>query len=451
MKELDFLFIYEHKVRELENLCLIKYELDKRGYRTQIIFINDAKNALSPKPIYHTKVLCMMACYHNRTLRWHVKDFVKFDKIIDLQWENIVYPKDEKREGAYKNYTEIGRDVVRVSWGRQNERRLLETVHMDPRKVKVVGHVGMDFLRKPLSNYYLSREELFGKYRIPIDKKVILFASPYYGDTLSREYIEDMCMRFGANWVDYYQFMCDSQRIVLQWMEQICHENNEIYFIFRPHPGHPSTMAQQVEKECANFQIIGSESIKQWIVACDKIYTGNSSVVVEAFFAKKMCQLVFPIPVTEGFELKMIADSKKLTSYHEFYESIYAEKEEFPTSKESIEEVYIIDWDEPNYMKFARMAEEVIESDYYKLSTKQLHSYQDYNIATRFIKMLLRINFLYQPYLAILKNEKLKWRFLENQRVKRQQVYITEQNDAHELTNSKEINEIIDKIGNALK
>ena len=39
MTELDFLFIYEHKVRELENLCLIKYELDKRGYKTKIIFM----------------------------------------------------------------------------------------------------------------------------------------------------------------------------------------------------------------------------------------------------------------------------------------------------------------------------------------------------------------------------------------------------------------------------
>lgn len=30
IEELDFLFIYEHKVRELENLCLLKYELDRR-------------------------------------------------------------------------------------------------------------------------------------------------------------------------------------------------------------------------------------------------------------------------------------------------------------------------------------------------------------------------------------------------------------------------------------
>ena len=61
MKELDFLFLYEHKVRELENLCLIKYELDRRGYRTDIIYIEDAKNALAVKPFIHTKVLLVMA------------------------------------------------------------------------------------------------------------------------------------------------------------------------------------------------------------------------------------------------------------------------------------------------------------------------------------------------------------------------------------------------------
>ena len=61
MIQLDFLFIYEHKVRELENLCLMKYELDRRGYRTKIVYIDDAKNALADNPIYHVlayKTLC---------------------------------------------------------------------------------------------------------------------------------------------------------------------------------------------------------------------------------------------------------------------------------------------------------------------------------------------------------------------------------------------------------
>ena len=163
MMELDFLFIYEHKVRELENLCLMKYELDRRGYRTKIAYVDDAVNAEADRPIYHAKVLCTMACYDNYTLFWHSKQFVKFEKVIDLQWENIVYPKDEQREGAYKNFWGIGKDVVHVSWGRQNVDRLLGAAHLDEKKVKLTGHVGMDFLREPLNRFYLSREELFAK------------------------------------------------------------------------------------------------------------------------------------------------------------------------------------------------------------------------------------------------------------------------------------------------
>lgn len=450
MRELDFLFLYEHKVRELESLCLIKHELDRRGYRTEIRYIEDAENALAVKPFIHTKVLLVMACYNNQTLEWQTKNFVKFDKVIDMQWENIVYPKDEDRKGAYKNYTEIGKDVVRVSWGKQNQKRMLEVARMDPKKLKMTGHVGMDFLREPLSGYFLSRRELFEKYQIPMDKKVILFASPYYGDGLEEAYIQDMCMRFGDNWVDYYKFMCDSQIQVLSWMEKILQTDQEICFIFRPHPGHPSKCAMVLADKYSNFKVIGGESVKQWIVTCDKVYTGNSSVVVEAFFAKKMCQLLFPLPVTEGFELKLIKDSIKITDFEGFAASIYAKEETFPTPIERIEEIYLIDWEEPSYIKFANMAEEVLKDDYYKLTKEQLKGYKTvYTGSTKLVKELSKCGILYKPYLALLKNEKLKFGFLENQRQIRNKSYEIEQEHSHELTSEKEIKGIIARIDHA--
>lgn len=450
MVELDFLFLYEHKVRELENLCLMKYELDRRGYRTKIIFVNDATNALSPRPLYYTKVLCMMACYHNKTLRWHVKDYIKFDKIIDLQWENIVYPKDEEREDAYKNYLEVGKHVVHVSWGKQNQKRLLEAAHLDPKKVKMVGHVGMDFLREPLNQYYISKDELFEKYHIPKEKKVILFASPYYGDNLSQEYIDDMCSRFGNNWREYYDFMCASQRIVLDWFERICQQHENMCIIFRPHPGHPSEMAQELERRQENFRIIGGESVKQWIVACDKVYTGNSSVVVEAFFAKKDCQLLFPLPTTEGFELKLIADSKHIKDYDEFEKTILETDNVFPTPQESIEDIYLVDWSIPSYVKFADMAEEVLQDNYYKLTKEQLCNYQEYRFGTRLMKAMCKIDLLYNGYLRLLANEKLQWSFLRHQRDLRNKAYEAEKADAHELTSEKEMQSIISRIEHAI-
>ena len=455
MKELDFLFIYEHKVRELENLCLMKYELDRRGYKTEIVYIDDAENALAEKPIYHAKVVCTMACYDNYTLQWHTKNFVKFEKVIDLQWENIVYPKDEERDGAYKNYWGIGKDVVHVSWGKQNVQRLLNTAHLDEKKIKLTGHVGMDFLRAPLNRYYLSRQDLFKKYQIPIEKKVVLFASPYYGDCLTKEYIAGMCKAFGDDWIEYYQFMCESQKKVLQWFEKICKEHPEIMIIFRPHPGHPSLMADELEKRCDNFRIISTESVKQWILACDKVFTGNSSVVVEAFFAKKTCQLLFPLPTTSGFELKLISDSKKISSYEEFYQSILADKEEFPTPEKSIEDIYLVDWEKLNYVKFADMAEEVLRDDYYCLTKRQLWEYHEYTPKQSLVRIFAAIEPLYNLYLLLLNNTKLKWRPLEYQRRVREKTrkldYEIEKQHTHELTSKEEIAEIISRIKYAIE
>lgn len=454
MIKIDFLFIYEHKVRELENLCLMKYELDRRGYSTDIVYIDDARNAIADTPVYYARVVCTMACYDNYTLFWHTKQFVRFEKVIDLQWENIVYAKDEEREDAYKNYWGIGKEVVHVSWGKNNVERLLRVAHLDERKVKLTGHVGMDFLQEPLKRYYMSREELFTRYNIPADKEVILFASPYYGDCLSKEYIAGMCRAFGEDWPEYYKFMCKSQRVVLEWFERLCSEFPETVVIFRPHPGHPSAMANELAVKYDNFRIISDESVKQWIVVCDRVYTGNSSVVVEAFFAKKMCQLLFPFPTTPGFELQMITDSQKITSWDEFHESVITDKGTFPTPETSIEEIYLIDWKTPNYIKFADMAEEVLHDSYYRLTKRQLGAYKEYSFKEYLVRMFVRMKPLYSFYLSLLENDKLKWAFLEHQRKiraeKTQMCLEVESQHTHELTNRQEIDAIISKIESAL-
>lgn len=450
-EKLDFLFLYEHKVRELENLCLLKYELDRRGYRTKILYINDAQNELSPKPLYDTKVLCLMACYGNKTLRWHAKEYIRFERVIDLQWENIVYPKDEEREGAYKNYTGIGKDVVHVSWGRMNERRLLNAAHISRDNVKLIGHVGMDFLRKPLSAYYKSREELFKKYDLPVDNRTILFASTYYSDTLSQEYIDDMCQRFGEDWTVYYKFMCDSQKIVLDWFDKACEKDENLTIIYRAHPGHPSLMAEDVAKKHKNFRIIAENSVKQWILACDKVYTGNGSVIVEAFFADKDCQLIFPLPVTPGYELKLIENSKVIDNYDRLQKSLYSDEEEFPVPVENIEEIYITDKSTPSYIRFCDMAEEVLSDDRYKLTRRQLRDYKEYPLSIRVLKALCRIDGLYSIYLKMLDNDKINWKFIVNQRKLRQIPFDKQAKDTHELASEEEIQSIIARIKTAIE
>ena len=449
--ELDFLFIYEHKVRELENLCLLKYELDKRGYKTKIMHIEDEEALTAMRPIYHTKVVVMMACYQNLSIVWHTKRFVKFDKIIDMQWENIVFPMDEKNEKAFKSYSGVAKDVVRVSWGEMNRRRMADVVKMDPRKIKLVGHVGMDFLRDELKGYYLSKEEFVKDYGISQDQKIFLFVSPYFSDALPEDYVDELCRRFGEGWRSYYKdCMLPSKKIVLGWIRKVCEKREDILFVYRPHPGEESSIAGEMEKTLPNFRVIGDKSVKQWILVSDKIYTGNSSTFVEAYFAKKMCYLLFPIPVPKDYELFFFEEAYKICDMEQFMEST---KEDcsipFPVSEKLIDEVYSVDWNKPSYLKFADMAEEVIKNPYYALTKEQLSSYKPkQSFAGKVVDWLTMLTPIYDVYLNLLDNHKITWGWLEKKRAMRRQLTTI----AHdfEKTSDEEVASIVAKIAKQL-
>lgn len=451
IEELDFMFIYEHKVRELENLCLIKYELDRRGYRTKIIHIEDAEALKAMRPIYHTKVVVTMACYQNSSIEWHTKNFVKFDKLIDMQWENIVFPMDEKDTKAYKNYSGVAKEVVRISWGEMNRKRMLEVAKMDPKKVKLIGHVGMDFLREELRGYYRSKEEVLKTYGIPVEKKIFLFVSPYFSDYHTEEYLVEMCKRFGEGWRYYYQdCMLPSKKIILDWMGRICEQRSDVVFVYRPHPGEESAQAEGMKKKYSNFKVIGELSVKQWILISDKIYTGNSSTFVEAYFGKKMCYLLFPVAVPADYELAFLKDADKISEYSDFEETTREEERPFPVSEKLIDEVYTIDWDKPSYVKFADMAEEVLQNPYYALTKEQLKAYyHKMGVAEKITKTLTKITPLYNVYLTMLESGSPRWRWLEAKRRERKRL----EQVAHEFekTSDEEIAEIIAKIAQELE
>lgn len=451
IEELDFIFIYEHKVRELENLCLMKYELDRRGYKTKIVHIEDAEALKAMRPIYHAKVVVTMACYQNSSIEWHTKNFVKFDKLIDLQWENIVFPMDEKDKNAFKNYSGVAKDVVRVSWGEMNKKRMLDVAGMDPKKVKMIGHVGMDFLREELKGYYRAKEDVLKEYDIPADKKIFLFISPYFSDEHTEEYLVEMCKRFGEGWRYYYRdCMLPSKKIILDWMSRICEQREDIVFIYRPHPGEESRKADEMTRKYANFKVIGTQSVKQWILISDKIYTGNSSTFVEAFFGRKMCYLLFPVPVPADYELAFLKDADKIQNFDEFEKTTYDDNRPFPVSEKLIDEVYTIDWDKPSYVKFADMAEEVIKNPYYNLTRQQLKAYyHKMGPAEKLTRTLTKITPLYNVYLTMLESGSPKWRWLEKKREDRKKL----EKIAHdfEKTSDEEIAAIIDKIAGELQ
>lgn len=307
-------------------------------------------------------------------------------------------------------------------------------------------------MRDELKGYYLDRKTLFAEYGLPVDKKVLLFASPFYADNLSEEYIAGMCKKHGDDWRDYYDFMMRSERVILGWLERLCEERKDVLVIYRPHPGHIGRHMSEVAGRCENFKVISEKSVKQWIIASDIVYTGNSSTIVEAYFAGRMCHLLFPFKVTEGFELKLISQGKKISDYEAFAKTVDEKDPVFPIDKSAINEIYLVDENEPSYKKLADMAEEVYRDSSYNLTKEQLASYRTKQPPLIQIqKKLQQWDWFYDKYKELLANENIHNRWIDGQRALRREKEKAHERFAIESTNEEEINAIVKKIAAQLE
>ena len=141
-----------------------------------------------------------------------------------------------------------------------------------------------------------------------------------------------------------------------------------------------------------------------------------------------------------------------MTDYVAFKQSVYASNAKFPVSQDRIEDIYLIDWEEPSYIKFADAAEEVLKDEYYTLTKQQLRAYRTkYKGTLRLVKTISQCDVIYKLYLALLENKKIRWQFLEKQRQIRENAVRIQNEHSHELTNEQEIRDIIKRIDKALK
>ena len=174
-------------------------------------------------------------------------------------------------------------------------------------------------------------------------------------------------------------------------------------------------------------------------------------MIVEAFFANKMCYLLFPYEVTEGFELELISGGDKITTYEEFLKSTGEGKGRFPISREKINDIYLVDEKVPSFIKFADMAEEVWKNPEYNLTKKQLKSYRSKKTLTyRIQRAFQRCDFLYDRYQKMLQDENCQGRWIKKQREIRRQRMEDQKQFLIEKTSDAEIDKIVNRIAEQL-
>lgn len=369
MLKYDVLLTYEIRNREIESVCLLRMELERRGYKVGIV---PQYNTFfeSPEPV-EADVVLVPAYYRDRAKFYASSHTVKTDKIINLQWEQMYRNLDMTGDTYLKATKPWGRSAVHIAWGDKTFERMTEEWHVPARNVTVTGHIAMDFLRGPLARYYMDRETLFKQYDIPADKKVCLFISSFTYQTMHERFLKGMGhvnedgKSFDA--YEYRDITIESQKIVLEWFDRLMSGNDDIV-VYRPHPEEKdSPILAEMCRKHPNFRVISDHSVKQWILTTDKLFVWLSTSIVEAYIAGKSCGILRPIAMPEHIELCIYNDAEFITDYDTFEKAYNSEEISFPMKRENIEAFYYVPHGTYSYQLVADVVEKVLQDDSYTL------------------------------------------------------------------------------------
>ena len=88
-QKVDFLIRYEHKIRELESVMLLKLELERRGYTVGLVCNYEHRHDYEPK------VLIVPAGYYTEHFMYEMCKY-SIRKIANLQLEQLFQSRNEE-------------------------------------------------------------------------------------------------------------------------------------------------------------------------------------------------------------------------------------------------------------------------------------------------------------------------------------------------------------------
>ncbi len=355
---LDFLILYEHIVREYESILLLKAELERRGYTVAVRQLLDRKQ-LRYFTLFKPKVIVTHCMYDNESLNSHVyNNCGKVQKVVNLHWEQIL--SREQEDSPWFNCGQNARFAVHTCWGEKTRLRLINQ-GVPEKNVVVTGCVALDFLHKQFNGYYKTKEQLCRMHGLKPQNELVLYISSFGYANMSDEEVEELSKMAGLSFVGFRDTNKKTMETTLDWFEKALQSNHERAIIYRPHPSEwDSPRLEDMAKKYNNFVVISEHSVKQWVVACDRIYTWMSTSLAEIYFAGKTCGILRPYPVEVEYDPVTYEDAKFITTEEEFLEHLTNEQKEYPFDVEKLKSFYDVD-KELSYVRIANLLSQVHE------------------------------------------------------------------------------------------
>lgn len=364
MFKYDFIILYEHRARELENAVLLAMMLEKKRYKVAIEYRWSARILFQKADVVITPYLY----FNEMVIDFAFQPFCHFKKIINMQYEQVFVKKNEDMLGDLpKSYA---KNATHVSWG-ENTTDRYKKIDIKLDNIFETGLISLDLNTIKYRSVFLTKEDISSHFNIPTEKKWLLFISSFSCIGLSKTVYENWKKRTIGT--DYFSDISyKSQPIILDYLEQLAKKHPELIVVYRPHPFEVGCQRlTDLEKNYKNFKVISQHSIRQWILVSDYISTWCSTSLVDVLFAKKPCVIIRPIPFQEEYDFPIYRDQKIISEYQDLEEFISKPDERFAVNPQTIKKYYRNDFDACAFEKLRDKCIQVrndkkFEFNYYK-------------------------------------------------------------------------------------
>lgn len=364
-QKVDFLFLYEVKARELENVCLLACELERRGYSTAILNTWTMLRKRS-RSAYSCTTLVVSACYNEEVYRFFTGFVSHYEKVLCLQWEQIPvnYSYCSKQITSW-TYQGLAKQVRNVCWGEAEQKRLVEDFGMAPDCTRVTGYLTLDFYRSMFRPMLLSRNSLFAQNGLDATKKTCLFISSFAYVKLPPK-LEAVADEDGKEKTKLVS--AQTQQTVLAWIERLLSQEPQLQFIYRPHPSEAENpVLQTMARRIPRFFCIAQKAVKHWICACDRVYIWNSTVAAEAWQSGTPAFLLRPVAMPQACDMPIFSGCTAICRYEDFWRSAVSdEKSAGMTKPQALSAWYADTGKTPVYQNVCGWLEETHSDPSYK-------------------------------------------------------------------------------------
>ena len=354
MSSPDFLILYEHIVRELDADCLLKAELERRGYTCELMQL------MAPRKLSYfinkPKVIVTSAMYDNKTLNSFVYNVVgKLDKVVNLHWEEVL--SREQEESTFYSLTENAAKCTHICWGEAARQRIIGNgVPAD--NAVVTGAVQLDFLLPQFDRFYRTREQLADEFGLDTGKRWLCYVSSFSCANMDDKEVAELNDMTSLDFDGFRAVGKRSMDITLDWFDKYLTKHPDEILIYRPHPSEwQSPPLREMSDKHPNFRVISDYSVKQWVKACDLIVTWMSTSIAEIYYAGSPCVVVRPEPLHDDYDPVVYEGVRACDSYEMMESELENPPEEFPVNEDLIRLHYDFIEGRPAYVRIADLLE----------------------------------------------------------------------------------------------